>query len=139
MQQEMVLRLINNNKINGYLLILSGDNNGIYYCKELKSYKPVGDLFDNWKHIDESFKNVIIYPFEQGINVDGKWFFEGDIFELEGRTEKVYTLYYKSISIDEICAFDFVYWQLRGKFDELDLCWGLIQCKGKRIGSIYGK
>lgn len=74
-----MLRLIKDNEIKGYLLILALDEIcGIYFCETLESYRTIGDLFDNWIRVDESFDIIKIYPFEVGAKVEGNWVFEGN-------------------------------------------------------------
>ena len=132
MQKEMMLRLLLKDEIVGYEIKQFDDV--VITTHHVKTLNEYADT-TNECYIAENYLDYD--SFELGIKVGDMWRFEGDLFKLQNRTEKIYVLYYQSQSIDKVCAFDYVYWQLRGKFDEIDLCWGLVQCKGNHIGNLH--
>ncbi|HDY90017.1 MAG TPA: hypothetical protein ENH82_18090 [bacterium] len=100
-----------------------------YQCKELKSYKTIGDLFDNWTLLNQIDNSISHDAFEQGIKMpDGSYWFEGDIGKSNGED---FTVKIRSIDRTWYACFD----------DGINIPLGLVMKNYsdiKHIGNIHG-
>ena len=127
MQTELMLRLIKDDKIVGYLLLINGT-----IAIAHTSNSEVWRTYNSGHHTHSMPYN----SFELGIKVGDTWYFDGDLFALKDRPEEIFQLHYEIKDSD----IDVFYWNVRAKTgDMVDFAWALDQCSAKRIGNIHEK